>query len=592
MKNFFTSLLGSCLGVFLAIIAGFVILAGIAMASIGLSDATEHVESPILKLRLEEFIPEKTDNVAKSAFLFEERDVPLGLRRILQLLDAAAADEKIKGIYIENNSVMLGQASILALMDGLKKFKESGKFIYSYADSHSQSSYLLCSVADTMFLNPQGGVDLKGYGTTIPFFKNMLDKVGVSMNIFYAGNFKSATEPFRLTEMSEFNRLQTRTFLEDMEDIMVTKIAENRELTVPKVDSIMSSLGGRTATRALDNGLVDVLSYKGDVEEFLKEKTGLNKTKKLTTVSLADYDKTADTENGPAGGDKIAIVHAEGEIVYGSSEPGVVSEKKYLTMLSKLRYDDKVKAVVLRVNSPGGSAFTSDAIWHEIEKIKQAGKPVVASFGDYAASGGYYIAAGADKIVAQPNTLTGSIGVFSIFPDASVLLNDKLGITFDTIKTHPLAVGFSPVMPLSTQEKALLQESVLEIYDLFVKRVSEGRKLSVDSTKVIAQGRVWTGRKAKEIGLVDELGGLDEAIKLAATMAKMDKYKIVEYPRVEEDVLGQLIREIQRGTDDESAGTFFSTAEEKKLWQKFHELKAIMRMKEPNARLPYIFEFN
>ncbi|MCE2789693.1 MAG: signal peptide peptidase SppA [Saprospiraceae bacterium] len=592
MKNFFGSLLGSCLGVFVALIAGFLILAGIAAASIGFSETQEKKESPILKLKLENFIPEKTDNIVTSPFDFGQSEVPIGLRRLVQLIEAAGEDTKIKGIFIENNSVMLGQASIITLMDALKEFKKSGKFIYSYADNHSQSSYLLCSVADSMFLNPQGGIDLRGYGTTIPFFKNMLDKVGVQMNIFYAGNFKSATEPFRLTEMSEFNRLQTRVFLEDMENIMKTRIAENRSITVEKVDSIMSAYAGRTALRAQKAGLIDVVMYKNEVEDFLKKKTGVAEGDKLNTTSLADFDKSADIQSTGTGKDKIAIVYAEGEIVYGSDEPGVISEKKYLSTLSRLRTDDKVKAVVLRVNSPGGSAFTSDAIWHELELIKKAGKPVVASFGDYAASGGYYIAAGADKIVAQPNTLTGSIGVFSIFPDASTLLNDKLGIGFDTVKMHPLSVGFSPVMPLSVQEKELLQESVMEIYDTFLQRVSKGRKLSMDSTKAIAQGRVWTGRKAKEIGLVDQLGDLNDAIELAAKMAKIESYKIAEYPRIEEDMLSQLLREIQRSKEDESTSAFLSGAEEKKMWEKFKELKSMLKMKEAQARLPFMFEFH
>lgn len=592
MKNFFASLLGSCLGVFLALIAGILIIAAIAAASVGFSENTEPQSSPILKLKLENFIPEKTDNITQSLFSIEETEIPLGLRRVIQLIEAAAKDDQIKGIYLENNAVMLGQASILTLMDALQEFKKSGKFIYSYSDSHSQSSYLLCSVADTMFLHPQGSVDLRGYGTTIPFFKNMLDKIGVNMNIFYAGNFKSATEPFRLTEMSEFNRLQTRAFLEDMEDIMKTRIAENRNLPISRIDSIMNTYGGRTAQRALDAGLVDLVWYKGEVDDFLKEKAGIKKDKKLQTTSLAEYDRTADDGISLKGKDKIAIVFAEGEIVYGSDEPGVISEKKYLSALTKIRNDENIKAVVLRVNSPGGSVFTSDAIWHEIERIKEAGKPVVASFGDYAASGGYYISAGADKIIAQPNTLTGSIGVFSIFPDASNLLNEKIGIGFDTVKTHPFSVGFTPVMPLSAGEKEMLQESVLEIYDTFIKRVSDGRKLSVDSTKAIAQGRVWTGRKAKEIGLVDELGDLDDAIKAAAKLAKLTEYKIAEYPRIEQDMLSQILREIQRGNDEEKTAGLLSMPEEKKLLQQLKEMKAILRLKEPNARLPFLFEFH
>ena len=263
-------------------------------------------------------------------------------------------------------------------------------------------------------------------------------------------------------------------------------------------------------------------------------------------------------------------------------------------MLCKIRKDDKVKAVVLRVNSPGGNAMTSDMIWRELERIKEAGKPVIASFGDYAASGGYYIAAGADTIVAQPNTLTGSIGVFMMFPNATRLMNEKLGINFDTIKTHEFSTGFSPFNNLSEKEKALLQESTLDIYDLFIDRVSKGRKLTVDSTKAIAQGRVWTGKKAAEIGLVDVLGDLDDAIAIAAKKAGLDKYKVVEYPFMEKDLFSDIVREIQKsnGGEEDEMRIISLSADEKKLLNYYQTVKSIIRCKEPNARLPFIFDFD
>jgi protease-4 len=444
-----------------------------------------------------------------------------------------------------------------------------------------------------MFLNPQGGVDLKGFGAAIPFFKNMLDKIGVDMNIFYAGNFKSATEPFRLTEMSEYNRLQTREFLSGMENIMLDRISANRKLPKEKLIQVMAGLEGRTGKRALENKLVDQLMYKDELDELMIKKLGLKENQKVKYLSLAKYDHMADVESED-GKDKIAIVHAEGEILYGSDEPGIISEKRYLGMLSKIRKDDKVKAVVLRVNSPGGNAMTSDMIWRELERIKEAGKPVIASFGDYAASGGYYIAAGADTIVAQPNTLTGSIGVFMMFPNATRLMNEKLGINFDTIKTHEFSTGFSPFNNLSEKEKALLQESTLDIYDLFIDRVSKGRKLSVDSTKAIAQGRVWTGKKAAEIGLVDVLGDLDDAIAIAAKKAGLDKYKVVEYPFMEKDLFSDIVREIQKsnGGEEDEMRIISLSADEKKLLNYYQTVKSIIRCKEPNARLPFIFDFD
>ncbi|MFZ1524073.1 MAG: signal peptide peptidase SppA [Saprospiraceae bacterium] len=590
MKSFFPTFIAAFLGVIAAVALGFFILIMIGVS--GMSQKETVSKGSVLRLNLEDFIPEKTDNVQNESGIFSMQTKALGLNRILDLIEIAAKDDNIKGILLENNSVSYGQATILSLMEGLKEFKKSKKFIYSYAHSHSQSSYFLSSVADSMFLNPQGGVDLRGFGTTVPFFKNMLDKVGVEFNIFYAGNFKSATEPFRLNEMSEFNKIQTREFLSDMKNIMVDNISKNRKkLTPAKLDAIMSAYDGRTAKKALENGLVDALFYEDELDDFLVKKLALKEGKKIKYVKLSKYNRTADSEEKDSD-NKIAIVHAEGEIIYGTNEPGVISEKKYVEMLAKIRKDKNIKAVVLRVNSPGGNAFSSDLIWRELEQIKKAGKPVIASFGDYAASGGYYIACGADKIVSQPNTLTGSIGVFMMFPNATKLLNDKIGINFDTIKTHEFAAGFSPFHDLSEKEKALLQESTLEIYDLFIDRVSKGRKLSVDSTKIIAQGRVWTGRKAKEIGLVDELGDLDDAVALAAKQAKIDSYSTSEYPYIKEDIFQEIMQQIMMGNQEEDASTKFSmTGKEKKYLEQFNQYRSIIRCKEPQARLPYVFDF-
>jgi protease-4 len=392
--------------------------------------------------------------------------------------------------------------------------------------------------------------------------------------------------------MSEFNRIQTREFLADMKEIMVEQLHKNRKLPVEDINRIIAGMEGRTGKLALQNKLVDALYYKDELDDLLRTKLGIKEGKKIKTITLSKYSTVADLKENSSK-DKIAIIYAEGEIVYGSNDPGVVSEKKYLQMLQKVRNDKSVKAVVLRVNSPGGNAFTSDVIWRELELIKKAGKPLIASFGDYAASGGYYIAAGADHIVAQPNTLTGSIGVFMMFPDATKLMNEKLGIRVDTVKTDEFAAGFTPLLKLSEREKALLQESTLDIYDLFLDRVSKGRKLSLDSTKIIAQGRVWTGRAAQKIGLVDELGNLDQAIKIAAKKAGLEDFKTVEYPFIKEDFASTLLKEIQRSNNDEEVFSgMFSSKEERKLYDQYKQLKAIVKMKQPQTRLPYIFEWN
>ena len=589
MRSFLTTFLASCLGVIASFALIFFILVGMAVS--GMMSKPGVSSNSVLKLKLESVVPEQTDNVNKDFAFMGSQDESLGLRRVTRLIEHAASDKKISGILIENTSVSVGQATLLSIIQSLEKFKESGKFIYSYGDSHTQSSYLLCSVADSMFVNPHGMLDLRGYGTAIPFYKNMLDKIGVEMDIFYAGDFKSATEPFRLTEMSEASKLQTREFLNDMNSIFKEIVGKNRNLAPEAIDSIISNFEGRTALRAKNAGLVDELLYKDQLEDFLKSKLSVKPDKKIKYISLSKYNNLTELKDHSKGKDKIAVVFTEGEIIYGSDDAGIISEKKYLNILNKIRNDKTIKAVVLRVNSPGGNAFSSEVIWREIERIKESGKPVIASFGDYAASGGYYIAAGADSIVTQPNTLTGSIGVFMMLPNATKLLNEKIGINFDTIKTHPYAAGFSPMLKLTENEKAVLQEMTLDIYELFVKRVSEGRSLSTDSTKVLARGRVWTGRKAVELGLADVVGDLNDAIRIAAEKAGLEKYKIVEYPFIEPDFLSTILKDINRSKGDEIA-RILTTSEERKLYQQFLEMKAILRCKDPHARLPFVFDFN
>ncbi|MEZ4911331.1 MAG: signal peptide peptidase SppA [Saprospiraceae bacterium] len=587
MKNFFPALLGSCLGIFLALVIGILILMGIGFS--GMTGKNKLTENTILKVKLDESIPEKTGNIAVGTPLIDDMPNGLGLNTIKKLISHAASDNKIKGILIETSDVGIGQAGILSLRTAIEEFKKSGKFVYAYSDIYGQSAYFLGSVSDSVFINPNGMVDMRGYGTMIPYMKNMLDKIGVSMNVFYAGNFKSATEPYRFTEMSDYNKIQTRAFLDDMKDILVTEIARNRKLTYEEVNKAISDFAGRSAKSALSSKLVDGIMYKDEFEQFLKHKVGIDSTKKLKVVELSGYQSQAKISESE-GTDKIAIVHAEGEIVYGTSENGQIGEKKYLSTLEKIKNDKKIKAVVLRVNSPGGSSITSDQIWRAIENIKASGKPVVASFGDYAASGGYYIAAGTDYIVSQPNTLTGSIGAFMMFPDASKLMKEKIGINFDTLKTHPFAASFTPFNTLTEAEKNLLQESTLDIYNTFVERVANGRKLSIDSTKEIAQGRVWTGRKAKEIGLVDEIGDIDVAIAKAASLAKTDSYKTVEYPIIEDDFMTTLFKEIKKSEEDKN--TKILTSEETKLFQQYKEIRNLLKINEPVVRLPYLFIWN
>lgn len=583
MKEFFRSFLGSCLGVVVAMLLVVIVIFGIgAAASSGKS--TKSADNAVLKMEIDFPIPEKSENL-ESSFADPAQNL-LGLRQISRLLENAASDANVKGIVLTSNSVQLGQASLLQLRESLEEFKKSGKFIYAYADSYSQSSYFLASVADSVFVNPNGDVAIRGFGMVMPFFKGMLDKIGIRYDVFYAGDFKSATESIRRTDMSPENRLQTVEFLDEMLDVMKSKVAESRNISVLEIDKIMDELGGRNATKALENKLVDASIYWDEFEQLIRKDVKLDEDEKINFLSLKDYNDMASLTEKGSYKNKIAVVFAEGDVVYNAGQKGTIDNKKYLRIFSKIKNDKNVKAVVLRVNSGGGSALTSDILWREVENIKAKGIPVIASFGDYAASGGYYIAAGADVIVSAPNTLTGSIGVFSMLPNFQKLANEKLGITFDSVKTHPLAVNLSTVYNMSEKERKYLTESTNDIYQLFLSRVSEGRKMKIEDVHKVAQGRVWTGNKAKDLGLVDEIGFLNDAIDIAAKKAKVEDYKIEEYPKIPKNVWQEVIENIasQSSEEDEVVGLNLNT-EHQFLYKLYKKYRNILSAEGVQARM-------
>lgn len=588
MGQFIKNVTAATIGVFIAMLLMFFFIV-IFLGSLADSKPTLS-KNTVLELDLSTAIPEITGNIETSGFNFENAGA-LGLNTITQLIDHAAKDDKVSGILIKSSSVGGGQATISSIREALVKFKESGKFIYSYADYYSQSAYYLGSTADSVFLNPIGMIDIKGFAALVPFYKSAMDKIGVSMNVFYAGNYKSATESYRRDDMSEENRLQTQEFLESMVAQYKEAIAQSRNLSVNEVDQIMTEYKGRNASSSLESGLVDRLAYWDEVKSSLSNKLELEEGKTPKFKSLEDYNLAVDLRYGKSSAsEKIAVVYAEGVISYGTNARGEISEEKYLKIFEKLEKDDDVKAVVVRINSPGGNSLTSDILWRGIEKIKAAGKPVIASFGDYAASGGYYIAAGADTIVSAPNTLTGSIGVFLMFPDASDLLTDKLGISFDEVKTHPMAVGVTPLKDLTSAEKNLLQEGTIETYNTFLKRVSDGRGLSVDEVHEVAQGRVWTGTKAKELGLVDIIGDIDDAIEIAAGAAGLEKYKIKSFPAIEETFIDQVIKGL--ASTEEMNAQLGIDQTDIKLLQEYKEMKSLLLDRSPQARLPFILKLD
>ena len=586
MKEFFKFFTASCLGVFAAFILVFFVFAGFLGSMMGGKPVVP--KNTVLEIDLSA-VPERSDNVEVSILDAQNTNF-LGMHDAIKLIDHAADDDKVQGILIKGESGIGGQVTALRIREAIEGFKESGKFVYAYGDFYSQMGYYLGSTADSIFINPSGAVDIRGFSTMIPFYKKAMNKLGVKMNIFYAGNFKSATEPYRRSEMSEPNKLQTSEYLTGMVNKYIDGVAASRGLSTDQVNDIMTNYAGRDAASCLDNKLVDQISYFDDVEILLRERMGLKKGKKIKYKTLSEYKTLAKLKEEDSKDDKIAVVYAEGIINYNASALGDVNIPKYRKALQKIRHDDDIKAMVLRVNSPGGNALTSDILWNEIERIKELGKPVVASFGDYAASGGYYIAAGADTIVSAPNTLTGSIGVFMMFPDVSELASEKVGVTFDDVRTHPMAAGLSPFEALNDQEKEILQEGTDQIYETFLKRVSDGRGMSRDAVHEVAQGRVWLGDKAQELGLVDVIGDLADAIKIAGEMADIDSYSLKSYPTIKEDPFKEIVQQFMK--EEDVSLEMGLDAQDLKVFKEIRSAKEIISDRTPQARLPFVIQLN
>ncbi|MFK8102181.1 MAG: signal peptide peptidase SppA [Saprospiraceae bacterium] len=532
MGQFIKFIFASCLGVLLA----SVVIFGIGgMAVSGLVSKAEKVKvvqpNTVLELNFDEAIPEKTNNLAIDPYSFSQDD-KVGLHDMIQAIRYAKDDDNIKGIFLDVSSLNVGAATASALRAALVDFKESGKFITAYGIYLSQGAYYVASVADKIALNPVGGLAFQGLGVQIPFFKDALDRLGVKMQIFYAGDFKSATEPYRLNKMSENNRLQIKEYLDGLYQVILTDISNSRGISESELRNIADNLLVQSPEDALNLKMVDALAYRDEVYDDLRERLGFSEKEDIRTVGIWSYYKKAKAKLNFSIKDKVAVVIAEGVIVNGEGELGEVGGQKYARLIRKLRKDDKIKAIVLRVNSPGGSATASDIIWRELLLAKEAGKPVVVSMGDYAASGGYYIAAMADTIYAQPNTITGSIGVFGMIPSMEEMLRDKVGVRFDAVKTGKFSTGISPFVDISEEEKTVIQKSVEDFYETFLKRVADGRGMTRDEAHKVAQGRVWTGTKAKSLGLVDALGDLDDAIQTAANLADLSTYRTTEYPKL------------------------------------------------------------
>lgn len=536
MKQFLKSTLAVVLGCL--IFSLLFIFIGIGLiASVG-GEKSESLESnSILFLKFDKAIPDLKDNVETDPIKVFSESETLGLMEVLKSIEHASNDPKIKGILLEPQIGFGGWATMESVRKALEKFKEKGKFIYAFTNAGwGQGEYYLASVADKIYMNPMGSIDLHGFGVQIDFVKGTLDKLGVKANVFYAGKFKSATEMFRRTDMSPENKIQMRELLTEFHKNYVDAVGKSRKLTPTQLNDIFNSLGARNANLALKNGIIDRIAYKDQLIDELKEKLGVKPEDDIKSKTLEEYfSATNPMDYGK--GSEVAVVYAEGNIVDDSEEPSAIGGEQYCKILRKIRKEKTAKAVVLRVNSGGGSALASEMIWRECERLKAAGIPVVVSMGNYAASGGYYISAGANRVFAEPNTITGSIGVFGMIPNIKGLMTNTLGVTVDTVKTAKFGVSNPVYFDFNTEEAAMMQESVDTIYQRFKSVVANGRKMDLNKVEEVAQGRVWTGRKALELKLVDELGSLNDAIKHAAKLAGIgEKYSVNNFPKQEDDM--------------------------------------------------------
>ena len=534
MKDFIKFTFASVLGVVLAGII-FTILGIVTMVGMVASSDTETMveENSIFVLDLEGTLSERVQDNPFQAMMGEEYQA-YGLDDILASIQKAKNNENIKGIYLQTAFLETSFASLEEIRHALQDFKESGKFVVAYADQYTQEMYYLASVADKVIVNPQGSISWHGLASQPIFFKDLLKKVGIEMQIFKVGTYKSAVEPFIATEMSAANREQVTAFLGSIWGRLLEDVSASRNIPVETLNKYADEMMDlQPAETYLANGLADTLMYKDGVLDYLREISGRESDESLRTLSLEDMKNVKRNVPLDKSGNIIAVYYAFGGIDDTTSPEEGIDSEKVIKDLRKLREDETVKAVVFRVNSPGGSAYGSEQIWREVVLLKEK-KPVIVSMGDYAASGGYYISCAADYIVADPTTLTGSIGIFGMFPNMEELLTDKLGLDFDMVKTNKFADMGTLARPFNSDERAAMQNYINNGYKLFVKRCADGRGMSVEAIEKIAEGRVWTGATAKELGLVDELGGLDKAIEIAAQKAEVEAYSLLTYPAMDD----------------------------------------------------------
>src|SRR5690554_4752798 len=542
--NFIKNVLATLVGIILFCMMSFFILLIVGvMASAGSSSKGKSTKNnSIIKLDLERVSNDYGGSIYIEDFDYKETNHD-GLINVLQAIDYAKTDAKIKGISIENNLSFLGLTQRKSLIEKLDEFKKTGKFVVAYADNYSQGAYYLASIADTVYLNPIGSVDFKGLASEILYMKDLQEKTGVEMEVIRHGKYKSAVEPFLQQTMSDENREQMTVLLNSIWDTFAGVISENRKISLEALNDIATNLNGRNATLALENKLIDKIAYLDEYHNGIRKALELKLDDKINEVEILDYVKEVGLKRTKVGSkDQIAVIFAQGEIRSGEGSVNIIGEGSINRALKAARSNDNIKAVVLRVNSPGGSALTSDIIWREIELTKKT-KPVIVSMGDVAASGGYYIACNADRIFAESGTITGSIGVFGMVPNFEKVAT-KFGVNSQQVKTHENADGYSPFKKMSPKYRAVLTENIEIIYNTFLSRVADGRGMTIAQVDSVAQRKVWTGTMAKDLGLIDELGSLDDAIEYAANLVESTDYNISLYPQYKinfEDLLRKFL---------------------------------------------------
>ncbi len=579
--SFLKSFLASCLGTLVALVV-LIVLGIFILGSLASEKEIVIADNSVLHLKLDVRITEQEVEDPLSELFPGAGDQSIGLIQIKRVIENAKTDDKIKGIYLNINYLQAGISTVDEIRESLLDFRSSGKWVVAYSDMFSEGAYFLASAADKVYLNPEGQIEFNGLATEVVFFKKMFDKLEIKPQVFRVGDFKSAVEPFLRDNLSEENKLQLNSMLHSIYGEMLNKIAESRKIPKDKLNEIADNMLVRNANQALEYGLVDALYYDDELKDELRGRLGVKKDKNISFVKYSKYTKVANAYKSSE--NEVAVIVADGTIMPGEADQGVVGAATICEEIRKARTNEKVKAIVLRINSPGGVFQAGDQMWREIVLATKE-KPVIASMADYAASGGYYIAMACDTIVAQPTTITGSIGVFSVLFDLSQFMGDKLGITSEEVKTGKIGEMLTVTRSLTDVEKDIFQKQTDAIYETFTAKAAAGRHMSQDEIKKIASGRVWTGVQAKDNGLVDVLGGLNDAVKLAAQKGGVaDDYKLRYYPK-QKNLLEKLMGDFEQNTKASALktelGEYYPWYQH---WQKVKDYQGVQ------ARMPVEFE--